>query len=237
MHASEILLQAVTNDPVLCGDTNQESFLEMENVRLIHGMAITRFINYVTERERQKYKGKAINEICQNYGIPLWVINARHAATHGSLPTLTALRESIEFCWDWLLNRYWKHEPLSSQSSVESRRTIRDDLTRAPLRRSSAADSTSAGTSACWSLAENDVAWGDLPIGLGPGQRLYDLDLRVKPNAKRRKRDESGSSEVQDAGSEIAVEGPPVPADPQMEAWDDGKRLELIQSLIRFLGE
>lgn len=86
------------------------------------------------------------------YGIPNWVVDVRHAATHGNLPSLNSLREAIGFCWGWLQvrfcqynigiwcirnslsisfqARYWNHE-LLDDGSYGVRRAANQELKRA----------------------------------------------------------------------------------------------------------
>ncbi|VDM94807.1 unnamed protein product [Thelazia callipaeda] len=40
-------------------------------------------------------------------GIPQWVVDIRHGATHSHLPSLKSLRQAAKYCRDWLWEHHW----------------------------------------------------------------------------------------------------------------------------------
>ena len=40
-------------------------------------------------------------------GVPSWLIEARHAASHGLMPPLSTVRVCMEFAMTWLKEKYW----------------------------------------------------------------------------------------------------------------------------------
>lgn len=83
------------------------------------------------------------------------------------------------------------------------------------------------------------MVWSDLPIGLAPGQTVEELDFRVG-----RQFDQGGpvKGEVENEPSTSRADGPRVhqngTAAPKQESdWCDEKRVEFVQTLVRYLGE
>ncbi|VDN87056.1 unnamed protein product [Brugia pahangi] len=61
-----------------------------------------RFVNYVNEICQTNYKFKSIASAVSDVGIPQWVVDIRHGATHSHLPSLENLRQAAQYCRNWL---------------------------------------------------------------------------------------------------------------------------------------
>ncbi|VDO62181.1 unnamed protein product [Onchocerca flexuosa] len=60
------------------------------------------FVNYVNEICQSNYEFKSIASAVSDVGIPQWVVDIRHGATHSHLPSLENLRQAAMYCRSWL---------------------------------------------------------------------------------------------------------------------------------------
>jgi ribosomal biogenesis protein LAS1 len=71
-------------------------------------LAVIRFINGVVEPFKNANLAVPISTIGASYGIPDFVINIRHSATHGRLPSFELAALGAESALDWLRTNYWE---------------------------------------------------------------------------------------------------------------------------------
>uniref|UniRef100_A0A0R3RJX7 Ribosomal biogenesis protein LAS1L n=1 Tax=Elaeophora elaphi TaxID=1147741 RepID=A0A0R3RJX7_9BILA len=56
-------------------------------------------------------------------GIPQWVVDVRHSATHSHLPSLDSLRQAASYCRNWLWEHHWSRpvaEALGLNSNIRN---------------------------------------------------------------------------------------------------------------------
>ncbi|MFH4980046.1 hypothetical protein AB6A40_006755 [Gnathostoma spinigerum] len=93
----------------------------------IVGIAVTMklFVNYVNEMcQAERARFSSIVVAVQSLGIPRWIVDIRHEATHSYMPDLKSLRMAADFCRSWLWDKFWSRpvqevmrtEPTSNQS-------------------------------------------------------------------------------------------------------------------------
>ncbi|KAJ6240194.1 hypothetical protein M0813_24537 [Anaeramoeba flamelloides] len=75
--------------------------------RLELSMALTRFINGVVDSYQTGSKVIPIRKLAKRLQIPSYLVQIRHDATHGKLPSLDFLKISSDYCMEWLQKRYW----------------------------------------------------------------------------------------------------------------------------------
>lgn len=63
-------------------------------VRCAYSTAILRFVNSVVDTFQTAMFAKSIFQISQRIGLPAYLVEIRHAATHEELPSLTVLRDA-----------------------------------------------------------------------------------------------------------------------------------------------
>ncbi|KAI6026518.1 Las1-like-domain-containing protein [Pisolithus microcarpus] len=80
---------------------SQPSFPAL-NLRLAYASAITRMVNGLGAFAR------SIASIAAQLGLPPWLVELRHAATHEDLPSLELLREAARESLSWLLHNYFQ---------------------------------------------------------------------------------------------------------------------------------
>ncbi|VDK69449.1 unnamed protein product, partial [Onchocerca ochengi] len=66
-----------------------------------------RFVNYVNEICQSNREFKSIASAVSDVGIPQWVVDIRHGATHSHLPSLENLRQAAMYCRNWLWEHHW----------------------------------------------------------------------------------------------------------------------------------
>ncbi|KAG1657195.1 Ribosomal biogenesis protein LAS1L [Nymphon striatum] len=86
---------------------NQNNGYTEDNARLLYGMAIVRFINFVAELGQNNKHDLSIYVAVKSFNIPTWVVEMRHHATHSTMPSLTLLKSGVNFALTWLHDNYW----------------------------------------------------------------------------------------------------------------------------------
>eukprot|EP00088_Acartia_fossae_P027383 TRINITY_DN2813_c0_g1_i4.p1 TRINITY_DN2813_c0_g1~~TRINITY_DN2813_c0_g1_i4.p1 ORF type:complete len:536 (-),score=85.07 TRINITY_DN2813_c0_g1_i4:41-1621(-) len=85
-------------------------------------MGINRFINHVSHLGMNIYGFSKLYSAAEALGIPEWIVDVRHDATHGQMPSLYMLRSAFDTCWSWILLNYWEHKKVCESSEVISER-------------------------------------------------------------------------------------------------------------------
>lgn len=98
-----------TADLVRCQVLDSTGQLEANDLVLLYGMALVRFVNLITERQQKKV-AKPLRRLARKINIPEWVVNLRHDLTHRRLPSLKWCRKGCGFVLDWLHQEYWSRQ-------------------------------------------------------------------------------------------------------------------------------
>ncbi|CAI4230920.1 unnamed protein product [Auanema sp. JU1783] len=85
----------------------RENYIGKEILQMLHCSAVIRFINYVNEINQTSYKSKSIVNSVESAGIPNWVVEVRHNASHAKFPRLETLRAANDFAYKWLWDNFW----------------------------------------------------------------------------------------------------------------------------------
>ncbi|EJD55257.1 Las1-domain-containing protein [Auricularia subglabra TFB-10046 SS5] len=88
-------------------------------VRQSYASAIVRFVNGMVDPLQFGAYARSIAAIAAQIGLPAWLVELRHAATHEDLPSLEILREAAREALAWLLQNYFL--PVLSSSENTSR--------------------------------------------------------------------------------------------------------------------
>lgn len=81
-----------------------------DSIRNAYSLAIIRFVNHITERSQVKQYMQAVHRLAGELGVPEWIVNLRHDATHGRLPSLDLLKTAADWCIQWLKDEYWEKQ-------------------------------------------------------------------------------------------------------------------------------
>ncbi|KAI5089653.1 ribosomal biogenesis protein LAS1L, partial [Silurus meridionalis] len=107
-----------TANLVRCQILDRSGKLEQDDLVLLYGMALTRFVNLILERKHGRV-ARSLRHLASTINIPEWIVNLRHDITHRRLPTLTWCRKGCEFVLNWLQQQFWSRQ-LSSLSDWNS---------------------------------------------------------------------------------------------------------------------
>ncbi|XP_030065897.1 ribosomal biogenesis protein LAS1L isoform X2 [Microcaecilia unicolor] len=98
-----------TADLVRCKILDVSHGVGSDELVLLYGLALVRFVNLITER-KQKTVAIPLRRLANEMNIPEWIVNLRHEITHGKLPKLSWCRKGCEFVLEWLRREYWSRQ-------------------------------------------------------------------------------------------------------------------------------
>lgn len=98
-----------TADLVRCQVLDRAGHLNGDDLVLMYGAALVRFVNLITERQQGKV-ARPLRRLAGNLNIPEWVVNLRHDFTHRKLPTLKWCRKGCKVVLEWLQQEYWSRQ-------------------------------------------------------------------------------------------------------------------------------
>nr|XP_044619471.1 ribosomal biogenesis protein LAS1L isoform X8 [Equus asinus] len=100
------LAVASTADLVRCKLMDVTGGLGTDELRLLYGMALVRFVNLISER-KTKFVKLPLKFLAQEVNIPDWIVELRHELTHKKMPHINDCRRGCYFVLDWLQKTYW----------------------------------------------------------------------------------------------------------------------------------
>ncbi|KAK7468619.1 rRNA-processing protein las1 [Stygiomarasmius scandens] len=103
-HALESTLALLV---VLVQDSSSPRNLPSLSLRQSYASALIRLVNGLVDPLQSGIYARSIAAIAGQLGLPLWLVELRHAATHEDLPSLELLREGARQSMSWLLHNYW----------------------------------------------------------------------------------------------------------------------------------
>ncbi|KNC77973.1 hypothetical protein SARC_09584, partial [Sphaeroforma arctica JP610] len=77
-------------------------------IRLMYAMSVVRFVNGMVDSVQKGVHARSVSALANELGLPEWVVDFRHDATHTALPTLASCRMTGKFILEWLRFRYWE---------------------------------------------------------------------------------------------------------------------------------
>ncbi|KAG8220139.1 Las1-like-domain-containing protein [Butyriboletus roseoflavus] len=93
------------------------------SLRQTYAAAIIRMVNGLVDPLQSGPYARSIAAIATQLGLPSWLVELRHAATHEDLPSLELFREAVRESLSWLLRNYFDPtlNPSTSTSSLSLR--------------------------------------------------------------------------------------------------------------------
>ncbi|XP_055294477.1 ribosomal biogenesis protein LAS1L isoform X3 [Moschus berezovskii] len=138
------LAVASTADLVRCKLMDVTGGLGTDELRLLYGMALVRFVNLISER-KTKFAKLPLKFLAQEVNIPDWIVELRHELTHKKMPHINDCRRGCYFVLDWLQNTYWcrqmenslretweleeEKEEIDEEDQKEDKKIVVDDIT------------------------------------------------------------------------------------------------------------
>ncbi|RZF38190.1 hypothetical protein LSTR_LSTR005551 [Laodelphax striatellus] len=95
---------------MLCDEKCDNRSYSEKDLALMYSSAILRFLNHLKSMHRtlEDNKVASLYDMAMDYGLPDWIINLRHEASHQcSLPSIHLLRSAQVIAFDWLKANYW----------------------------------------------------------------------------------------------------------------------------------
>ncbi|TPX51192.1 hypothetical protein SeLEV6574_g00460 [Synchytrium endobioticum] len=86
-------------------------------LRLTYSMAVIRFVNGLVDASQTPGRLQSVASVAETLGIPLWMVDLRHAATHEHLPSLSLLKSAAQHAMRWLDKHYWSRQQLQQASN------------------------------------------------------------------------------------------------------------------------
>ncbi|XP_038172257.1 ribosomal biogenesis protein LAS1L isoform X5 [Arvicola amphibius] len=103
------LAVASTADLVRCKLMDVAGGLGTDELRLLYGMALVRFVNLISER-KTKCSNLPLKYLAQEVNIPDWIVELRHKLTHKKMPHINDCRRGCYFVLNWLQKTYWSRQ-------------------------------------------------------------------------------------------------------------------------------
>ncbi|ELK07560.1 ribosomal biogenesis protein LAS1L isoform X2 [Pteropus alecto] len=100
------LAVASTADLVRCKLMDATGGLGTDELRLLYGMALVRFVNLISERKTKSVR-LPLKFLAQEVNIPDWIVELRHELTHKKMPHINDCRRGCYFVLGWLQKTYW----------------------------------------------------------------------------------------------------------------------------------
>ncbi|KAG6891404.1 hypothetical protein C0992_007628 [Termitomyces sp. T32_za158] len=77
------------------------------SIRQCYSTAIIRLVNGLVDPLQLGVYARSIASIANQLGLPPWLVELRHAATHEDLPSLDLLRDAARDSMSWLFHNYF----------------------------------------------------------------------------------------------------------------------------------
>nr|CDJ98344.1 Las1 domain containing protein [Haemonchus contortus] len=77
-------------------------------------MSFVNYVNEICQRQRQTSIVRAVQQL----GIPSWLVEIRHNASHSHVPPIETLRMAFAFCREWIWEHFWTHQPYEAMRSA-----------------------------------------------------------------------------------------------------------------------
>ncbi|KAH9921458.1 Las1-like-domain-containing protein [Fomitopsis serialis] len=103
LESAHALLTVTLHDMALQSQ-GSSSYLSL---RQGYSTAVIRLVNGLVDPLQLGAYARSINSIAAQLGLPQWLVELRHAATHEDLPSIEVLREAARQAMAWLLNNYF----------------------------------------------------------------------------------------------------------------------------------
>ena len=105
----------VTNNNIDSSPDIAMIYRSENELRLQYSLAIIRTVNGLVDQSQNGFYADSVLNLSEQLGIPGWIVEIRHEATHNQLPSLVILRSACQYLLDWIESNYWKPQELFLQ--------------------------------------------------------------------------------------------------------------------------
>ncbi|XP_063338360.1 ribosomal biogenesis protein LAS1L-like [Pelmatolapia mariae] len=92
-----------------CQMRDRSGQLTGDDLILMYGTALVRFVNLITERQQGR-RARPLRQLARNLNIPEWVVDLRHGIMHRKLPSLKWCQRGCKVALEWLQQEYWSRQ-------------------------------------------------------------------------------------------------------------------------------
>ena len=85
-----------------------DSSIDPHTLQQVSSLSLIRFVNGISDLYQNYAVPKSIKDTLFAIGIPVWICDQRHDATHHVMPCLSLLERAVDFCIEWIDSYYWK---------------------------------------------------------------------------------------------------------------------------------
>jgi len=152
-HAS-LAVSATAQILAVAPDLWTDDAARLQAARLAVGLFVVRFVNGFADAQQTGMYAQSVMELADRIGMPRLLVDVRHEAAHGSLPSVAMLRRCVVAAWEWLRVRYWVPqrgsvvgvvlEPVVPLPSTCTTAAITEAILRAMIRQRSGRDAGDA---------------------------------------------------------------------------------------------
>jgi len=84
-----------------------------------YSLAVVRFVNGMVDQAQKGVYARPVTHVAGELGIPEWIVDLRHAATHKTMPVLVNLQQACKVALQWLKDKYWQPQVKHHSNRVE----------------------------------------------------------------------------------------------------------------------
>ncbi|GBE78457.1 Las1-domain-containing protein [Sparassis crispa] len=104
-------------------DSRRQGLPSLLSLRQSYATALIRLVNGLVDPLQVGAYARSIASIAAQLGLPAWLVELRHAATHEDLPSIDVLREAAREAMRWLLDNYFL-PTLNPSAAAPSPKTV-----------------------------------------------------------------------------------------------------------------
>lgn len=102
-------------------DTGNRIVYHSENeLKLLYAAVVVRSVNGLVDPSQQGIYATSVLTLAEKMGLPGWIVELRHDATHNQMPSLSVLRTAANTLTNWYFDFYWQPQMSLLQSLTTS---------------------------------------------------------------------------------------------------------------------
>eukprot|EP01038_Epipyxis_sp_PR26KG_P005585 gene5585-7710_t len=89
-------------------DSNNDLFNRSElELKLMYSLIIIRAVNGLVDANQQGMFASSVMSHAERIGLPGWIVELRHDATHNQIASINVLRAAVKYLLEWYKDFYW----------------------------------------------------------------------------------------------------------------------------------